>query len=156
MPPRQSTPKLQRRAAELRHNQTEAEAKLWKALRAHQTEDVHFRRQHAIGNYIVDFCAVRRKLIIELDGSQHLEQVEYDQARTEFLQSKGYRVLRFWNSDVMNNINAVISVIQDALTQNGEEQTLLQQNKVREFKGKLQWEDNLEERRASRNLPPET
>lgn len=115
MPPRQSTPKMQRRAAELRHNQTEAESKLWQALRAHQTEDVHFRRQHAIGNYIVDFCAVRRKLIIELDGSQHLEQAEYDQQRSQFLQSKGYRVLRFWNSDVMNDLNGVIGVIQDAL-----------------------------------------
>jgi very-short-patch-repair endonuclease len=106
---------MQRRAAELRHNQTEAESKLWQALRAHQTEDVHFRRQHAIGNYIVDFCAVRRKLIIELDGSQHLEQAEYDQQRSQFLQSKGYRVLRFWNSDVMNDLNGVIGVIQDAL-----------------------------------------
>ena len=118
MPPRQSTPKIQRRAAELRHNQTEAESKLWQALRAHQTEDVHFRRQHAIGSYIVDFCAVRRKLIIELDGSQHLEQAEYDQQRSEFLQSKGYRVLRFWNHDVMNDLNGVIGVIQDALENN--------------------------------------
>ena len=77
--------------------------------------DVHFRSQHAIGNYIVDFVAPRKKLIIELDGSQHLEQEEYDAERTAFLQSKGYRVLRFWNNDVMNDIDSVLTVIWDAL-----------------------------------------
>jgi very-short-patch-repair endonuclease len=60
---------MQRRAAELRHNTTPAEQKLWSTLRAHQTNDVHFRRQHAIGNYIVDFCSPRQKLVIELDGT---------------------------------------------------------------------------------------
>jgi len=73
--------------------------------------DAHFRNQHAIGNYIVDFCALRKKLIIELDGSQHLEQEEYDAERTEFLKSKGYKVLRFWNNDVMNNIDTVLREI---------------------------------------------
>jgi len=116
MPPRQATPKLQRRAAELRHNTTPAEQKLWSALRAHQIEDVHFRRQHAIGNYIVDFCSPRQKLIIELDGGQHLEQQEYDQVRTEFLQAKGYRVLRFWNNDVLFDLNGVMKVILEALS----------------------------------------
>jgi len=64
-----STPKMKRRAAELRHNHTPAEAKLWRFLRAHQVNDVHFRRQHAIGNYIVDFCSPSCKLIIEVDGT---------------------------------------------------------------------------------------
>lgn len=73
--------------------------------------DVHFRPQHAIGTYIVDFCAPRRKIIIELDGGQHMEQEEYDTERTEFLKSKGYKVLRFWNNDVMNNIDSVLNVI---------------------------------------------
>lgn len=77
--------------------------------------EIHFRKQHAIGNYIVDFCAPRRKLIIELDGSQHLEQQSYDIERTEFLKSKGYQVLRFWNNDVMNNIDSVLNVIWDTL-----------------------------------------
>lgn len=77
--------------------------------------DAHFRKQHAIGNYIVDFCTPREKLIIELDGSQHIEQKEYDEERTEFLNSKGYRVLRFWNNDVMNNIDSVLNVIRDTL-----------------------------------------
>jgi very-short-patch-repair endonuclease len=74
---KQATPKMQRRAAELRHpvkdsgqaNMTPAEAKRWRFLRAHQTNDVHFRHQHAIGNYITDFCAPRQKLIIEVDGT---------------------------------------------------------------------------------------
>ena len=68
-----------------------------------------------MGNYIVDFCASRQKLIIELDGGQHLEQESYDQERTEFLQSKGYRVLRFWNNDILNDLNGVTQVILDAL-----------------------------------------
>lgn len=83
---------------------------------AHQIENVHFRRQHAIGNYIVDFCSPRQKLIIELDGGQHLEQQEYDQVRTEFLQAKGYRVLRFWNNDVLFDLNGVMKVILEALS----------------------------------------
>jgi very-short-patch-repair endonuclease len=78
-------------------------------------KDVHFRNQHAIGKYIVDFCAPRRKLIIELDGSQHLEQEAYDAERTAFLESKGYRVLRFWNNQVMNEIEGVLHVIYAAL-----------------------------------------
>jgi adenine-specific DNA-methyltransferase len=77
--------------------------------------DVTFRRQHAVGNYIPDFCAPRRKLIIELDGSQHLEQKEYDEERTKYLVSQGYRVLRFWNNDVMNNIDSVLTVIWNVL-----------------------------------------
>ena len=77
--------------------------------------DVHFRNQHAIGNYIVDFCAPRKKLIIELDGSQHLEQQEYDDERTAYLKSKGYKVLRFWNNDVLNNTDSVLIVILDTL-----------------------------------------
>ena len=76
---------------------------------------VHFRRQHAVGNYVVDFCAPHAKIIIELDGSQHIDQEEYDQERTIYLQSKGYRVFRFWNNDVMNDMDAVFRVILDAL-----------------------------------------
>jgi very-short-patch-repair endonuclease len=65
----------------------------------------------------VDFCAPRKKLIIELDGSQHLEQEEYDAERTAFLESKGFRVLRFWNQDVMNNMDRVLKVIWSALNE---------------------------------------
>lgn len=111
MPPKTTTPKMMRRAGELRKNQTEAEAKLWSRLRAHRVNGVQFRRQHAIGNYIVDFCSPRRKLIIEVDGSQHLEQNEYDSERTRYMESKGYRVLRFWNNEVLNDIDTVMNVI---------------------------------------------
>ena len=112
-----TSPKIFARAKELHRNPTPAEIKLWARLRAHRMADVHFRNQHAIGNYIVDFCAPRRKLIVELDGSQHLEQKEYDTERTEFLKSKGYKVLRFWNNDVMNDIDSVLSVIWDTLNE---------------------------------------
>jgi very-short-patch-repair endonuclease len=112
---RRTTPKVFAHSKELRHNTTPAEQKLWTALRVCQPENVHFRRQHAIGNYVVDFCASRQKLIIELDGGQHLEQETYDQERTEFLQAKGYRVLRFWNNDVLSDLNGVTQVILDAL-----------------------------------------
>ena len=101
--------------AELRHNMTPAEAKLWRFLRAHQAKDAHFRRQHAIGNYIVDFCSPKHKLIIEVDGGQHLEQEEYDHERTTFLQSKGYQVLRFWNNDVMKDVEGVMRSILETL-----------------------------------------
>ena len=114
---RRTTPKIFARAKELNRNLTPAEEKLWTHLRTHRTGDVHFRKQHAIGSYIVDFCAPRRKLIIELDGSQHLEQEEYDKERTAFLKSKGYKVLRFWNNDVMNNMDKVLGVIWDALNE---------------------------------------
>jgi very-short-patch-repair endonuclease len=112
---KRTTPKIFGRAKQLHRNMTEAEAKLWAHLRAHGMGGVHFRNQHAIGNYIVDFCAPRKKLIIELDGSQHLEQKEYDTERNAFLQSRGYRVLRFWNNDVMNKIDSVLRAIYEAL-----------------------------------------
>jgi len=93
-----------------------AEVKLWAYLRQlRESHGVHFRRQHAIGPYITDFCAPGCKLVIEVDGSQHLDQQAYDAERTTFLQTKGYRVLRFWNSDVLNNVNAVMGVILDEL-----------------------------------------
>src|SRR6266540_2088044 len=114
---KRTTPKIFGHAKQLHRNMSPAEAKLWKHLRAHRMGDVHFRNQHAIGNYIVDFCAPRRKLIIELDGSQHLEQKEYDEERTKYLESRGYRVLRLWNNDVMNNIDNVLKVIWNVLNE---------------------------------------
>jgi very-short-patch-repair endonuclease len=117
MPPKKSTPKTLKQAHKLRHDPTEAESKLWSRLRAHQLLGVHFRRQHAIGRYIVDFCAPRQKLIIELDGSQHMDREMRDQGRTSFLTAKGYRVLRFWNHEVANNLGGVIIAIQQALSE---------------------------------------
>jgi very-short-patch-repair endonuclease len=109
-----SNPKTKYQAIKLRKELTPAERKLWSHLRNDQL-GVNFRRQHAIGPYIPDFCSPKAKLIIELDGSQHLEQEKYDKERTEYLQSQGYKVIRFWNNDVMNNIENVILAILDAL-----------------------------------------
>ena len=117
---RRTTPKTFARAKELHRNMTPAEAKLWQHLRAHRMHNIHFRNQHAIGNYVVDFCAPRKKLIIEVDGSQHLAQQEYDEKRTQYLEARGYRVLRFWNNDVMNDTETVLKVIWSALNEGGE------------------------------------
>ncbi len=81
-------------------------------------DGIHFRRQYAIGSFITDFCAPRKKLIIELDGSQHFEQEEYDKERSKYLESKGYTVLRFWNNEVMSNIESVILAITQTLEEN--------------------------------------
>jgi very-short-patch-repair endonuclease len=101
-------------AGELPRELTPAERKLWSHLRSNQL-GIDFRRQHAIGPYITDFCCIKKKLIIELDGGQHLEQEAYDNERTTFLSSKGYRVLRFWNNDVLNDLDGVMHVILEAL-----------------------------------------
>ncbi len=115
-----------RRAVELRtpalaggarEELTPAERKLWAHIRNDQL-GVNFRRQHAIGIYIPDFCSPKAKLIIELDGSQHLEQQEYDNERTKYLESQGYKVIRFWNNHVMNDIEGVIKAIMYSLPQN--------------------------------------
>ncbi len=108
---KRTTAKTFGHAKKLHRNMMPAEVKLWARLRAHQLNGVHFRNQHAIGNYVVDFCAPRKKLVIELDGSQHLEQKEYDEHRTNYLAAHGYRVIRFWNHQVMNNIDDVIRAI---------------------------------------------
>ena len=112
--PKRSNPTTKHQAIELRKESTSAEAKLWSRIRNDQV-GVTFRRQHAIGNYIPDFCSPKAKLIIELDGSQHLEQEEYDNERTKYLESLGYKVIRFWNNDVTNNIDGVILAIIHAM-----------------------------------------
>jgi very-short-patch-repair endonuclease len=111
---KRSNPKTMHNAGKLRKDPTPAERKLWSRIRNDQL-GVTFRRQHAIGNYIPDFVCIEKKLIIELDGSQHLEQEEYDEERTKYLNSLGYKVIRFWNNDVTNNIDGVILAIIHAL-----------------------------------------
>lgn len=115
MPAKRSNPKTMHRAGELRKELTPAEKKLWANLRGDKLNGVNFRRQHAIGNYIVDFVSIKEKLIIELDGSQHLEQEAYDIERTRYLEAKGYKVIHFWNNDVLNDINGVFRAIELAL-----------------------------------------
>ena len=109
-----SNPSTKRKAIQLRKDSTPAERKLWAVIRNDQL-GVNFRRQHAIGSYIPDFVCIEKKIIIELDGSQHLEQEEYDKERTKYLESQGYKVIRFWNNDVVKNIEGVILAIMNAL-----------------------------------------
>ena len=117
MPPRRTTPKGYENARKLHKELTPAERKLWAYLRGDKLEGINFRRQHAIENYIVDFCSPKAKLIIELDGSQHLDQQEYDAERTKYLEEQGYKVIpqgddvRFWNNQIMNDMNGVILAI---------------------------------------------
>ncbi len=112
MPAKRSNPKTMRQAVKLRKELTPAERKLWAYLRGNKLNGVNFRRQHAIGNFIPDFVSIKKKLIIELDGGQHLEQSEYDTERSKYFESLGYKVIRFWNNQVENDINGVIRAIE--------------------------------------------
>jgi very-short-patch-repair endonuclease len=105
------------RARELRKHMTEAERTLWKHLRLRQFAGHKFRRQQPIGQYIVDFVCFERRLIIEVDGSQHSEHNLTDTRRTECLQTEGFRVLRFWNNQVLAETDAVKEKILEMLTE---------------------------------------
>jgi very-short-patch-repair endonuclease len=102
---------------ELRQTATLPESILWSLLRSHRFKNAHFRRQHPMGSYILDFYCHEARLAIELDGSEHLEEsnLVYDQKRTEFLQSRGITVIRFWNDEVFNQLEDVLGVIWEAL-----------------------------------------
>jgi very-short-patch-repair endonuclease len=100
-----------RKARELRSGMTDAEQLLWYHLRGRRLSGWKFRRQHEIDRYIVDFVCADADLIVELDGGQHAEQVEEDAYRTQRLEKLGFRVLRFWNGDVLTNTEAVLEVI---------------------------------------------
>ncbi|CAD6872624.1 endonuclease domain-containing protein [Methylomonas fluvii] len=102
-------------ARSLRKNQTDAERVIWQQLRNRQLLGCKFRRQQVIGPFIVDFVCLEPKLVIEVDGGQHAEQQEYDQNRSHYLQRLGYRVLRFWNHEVLQNRLAVMEVIRLAV-----------------------------------------
>ena len=102
-------------ARTLRKNMTGAEQLLWRGLRKRQLNGFRFRRQHPIGKYIVDFVCLEQKLIVELDGGQHLEQQRYDIQRDDWLRSQGYTVLRFWNNQVMNELDQVLEAILNIL-----------------------------------------
>ena len=110
------TPRTER-ARELRNNPTAAEKRLWQRLRRRQIAGALFRRQFWVGNYIVDFCCPELRLVIEVDGHQHAEQKDADENRSEFLASRGHRVLRFWNDEVLHNIEAVLEIIMTAVTE---------------------------------------
>ena len=99
----------------LRREMTDAERKLWSVLRNPQLGGAKFRRQQPIGPFIADFVCQERRLIVEADGGQHAESAA-DEGRTAFLEGKGYRVLSFWNNDILTNLDSVVEVIAAALS----------------------------------------
>jgi very-short-patch-repair endonuclease len=103
-------------AKKLRGRMTDAERRLWYLLRAHRFQGLKFKRQAPIGPYVVDFICFDRGLIVEVDGGQHSENAN-DHQRDKWLRNEGYRVLRFWNDDVLKRTNAVLGEISDALEQ---------------------------------------
>jgi very-short-patch-repair endonuclease len=116
MPDRRRIPPITTaRARLLRSNMTDVERRLWGAMRGKQLEGCRFRRQHAIGAYIVDFACVERMLVIELDGGQHQDQKTYDDTRSKYLNQQGWQVVRFWNNEVLENLGGVLEVIVEKL-----------------------------------------
>ena len=103
-----------KKARQLRQDLTDAERRMWSALRDRRLATYKFRRQHPIGRYIVDFACTRHTLVIELDGGQHADRAA-DARRTTWLESQGWRVIRFWNNDVLSNASGVIERILQAL-----------------------------------------
>jgi very-short-patch-repair endonuclease len=103
------------RARQLRNNATEAERKLWRAISGRKLAGVRFNRQFPIGQFICDFVSREKRLVIEIDGGQHAQSVDYDERRTRFLAAQGYHVIRFWNNDVITNIGGVLKMIEQAL-----------------------------------------
>jgi len=104
-------------ARQLRRDSTDPERALWNVLRNRQLAGYKFRRQTPIGPFFVDFVCMERRLVIEVDGSHHERQAQYDQDRTEALESEGFRVKRFWNSEIENDLEAVLDSILIALEQ---------------------------------------
>ena len=104
------------RAIELRGNQTDAERLLWQQLRRRQLGGHRFRRQHPISRYVVDFLCFEKRLVVEIDGGQRATQAAHDVERTASLVDRGYRVLRFWNNQVLTELEAVKEVISHELS----------------------------------------
>ena len=101
-------------AKTLRKTSTKAERLLWRHLRAKQVEGCKFRRQQPIGNYVVDFVCFEKRIVVEVDGSQHQVEIDKDRIRDEWLKKQGFRVLRFWNNEVLRNTEGVYQVIKES------------------------------------------
>ncbi len=112
---------IDRAQAVARHEATEAEKSLWGVLRGRRFEGLKFRRQHSFGHYIADFICLEQKLVIEIDGGLHASAEHYDAKRTAYFESQGFRVLRFWNNEILGNLEGVVlairSQIEGTLTQ---------------------------------------
>jgi len=103
-------------AKELRKNSTNAEALLWKHLRQKQLEGFKFRRQQPIDNFIVDFVCLEMRVVVEVDGGQHAGEKDKDNERGQYLERNGFKVLRFWNNEVLQNIQGVLEMIRSNCT----------------------------------------
>ncbi|MBX9777137.1 MAG: endonuclease domain-containing protein [Xanthobacteraceae bacterium] len=116
MPHRAISVRHRSRARALRRDMTDAETKIWQRLRAHRFMGLSFRRQLPVGPYIVDFVCLEARLIIEIDGGQHeSDQAAYDAKRDAWLRSQGFRILRFWNNDVLKNLRGVLERVAEAV-----------------------------------------
>ncbi len=113
MEPLRNAPILKQRRQDLRRNQTEAEKIFWTHVRSKQFLGLKFFRQYSVGHYILDFYCPKLKLAIELDGGQHAQDdnQEYDVARAEYLKMQGIEIMRFWNNEVLKNINGILASI---------------------------------------------
>ena len=105
------------RARALRRNQTDAETKLWRLVHDRRLLDAKFRRNHPIGSFFADFCCLKTHLIVEVDGGQHANEADtdYDRRRTAYLESRGFKVMRFWNQEILRESDRVIEQIYEAL-----------------------------------------
>jgi very-short-patch-repair endonuclease len=119
------TIRAERRPQALRNNPTDAETRLWPRLRQRQIDGCKFRRQHPYGDYILDFVCLERKVAVELDGGQHADAANHDGKRTRFLEQAGFVVLRFWNNEVLGNIDGVLEVILRTLQDRAEPPPLI-------------------------------
>jgi very-short-patch-repair endonuclease len=108
-------PELIERARRMRRNMTIPETLLWRQLRRRQVAGHKFRRQAVVGQYIVDFMCFEKRLIVEVDGGQHGEAAAYDRQRDCWLSDRGYRVLRFWNEEVLQDLGRVLATIADVV-----------------------------------------
>ena len=114
-PGTEKSTRLKRLARSLRHQASDAERRLWQHLRDRRLDGFKFRRQQVIEPYIVDFICPEARLIIEADGGQHIEQAVYDAQRTAYLEDRGYRIMRFWNHEIMGELDSVLEAIRNAL-----------------------------------------
>jgi very-short-patch-repair endonuclease len=105
----------QRLQRHLRKSMTDAERRLWRSLQRRQLDGLKFRRQHPFGDYVIDFVCLEAKLAVEVDGGQHAEDEIKDAVRTKYLERAGFRVLRFWNHDVLRDTESVVEAILAAL-----------------------------------------